>query len=644
MTNHAPIVNHKIQSIQIIRAISIALVLLFHMGLPVDSGFLGVDIFFFVSGYIVTKMLVEKYHGKNIPINKFYTNRFYRLYPALIFSIFLTVALSIALQSSNEILEIIKYAVHSLVGISNFTYYLNSSIYGTSSTDNNPLLHLWSLSVEFQFYLVFPIVLLFLLRYFKDKTFKIIATITTISIILTLILSLNSSLLSGIANPNMLMFYLLPFRIYEFLIGSLTYFLIIRYRVIWDNLAKFSMFFFILASGVLLWTTSFSDQSKVLRSLLLMMCLSGIIIFSQAMPTSNKLLMRVLEKLGGYAYSIYLIHLPLITLFHIRYPNNELIPVFMGLVAIITGVLVSELIEFPQMIKRSKFVIVSLFSVVFLLVFLNYAFASYNSKNGVGEVFTEKSAQYFREGGCIDSTLIGDELCEWNSNFDNSIIVVGDSQATFALDGIIPAAYDTGFKVMSAARQGCPFMDNSIFNDPNEKCFVIREKAWQYIESIKPDFVIISNLSTGYLKSSRSTLSSNGEKCPDINGFGCNGYKNGLEKTIKKLESLKIKVILIQTIPNFTGEFNRNFFDFDPKINTSRDKLFKTREPTAFIEESFEKSSDLKLVDPFEYLCNSKICPLTQNGEYLYANEFHLSTLGAQRLTSPLKQILSARE
>lgn len=632
---------NKIQSIQIIRAFSIVLVLMFHMGLPVDSGFLGVDVFFFVSGYIVTKMLIEKYYVTNIPINRFYTNRFFRLYPALIFSIFITIVLSITLQSSNEILEILKYAIHSLFGISNFTYYFNSNIYGTSSTDNNPLLHLWSLSVEFQFYLIFPILLLVLLKYFKDKTFRIIGTITAISVILTVALSVNPQLMIDIANPNMLMFYLLPFRIYEFLIGSFTYFLIKRYKVNWNNFAKSYLLFFIFAGVVLLWNNSFTDQSKVLKSSLLMICLSGIVVFSQEIPHSKKLLIRVAERLGGYAYSIYLIHLPLITLFHIRYPNNELIPVFMGFIAIIFGVLISEFIEFPQMIRRSKFVLFAFFLLLCFVAFLNYVLNSYNSRNGVDQIFTDRSAQYFRDGNCNDSTLIGDASCEWNKNFDNSIIVVGDSQATFALDGIIPAAQTTGFKVVSAAREGCPFMDNSIFNDPNEKCFIIREKVWQFIESTKPDFVIVSNLSTGYLKSSRSTISSNGEKCPDVNGFGCAGYKKSLEKTIDRLESLNVKVILIQTIPNFTGEFNRNFFDFNPQINTSREKLRTTREPTSFIEENLQRSSGLKLVDPFEYLCNSKDCPLKENGEYLYANEFHLSTLGAQKLSPPLQRLLS---
>ena len=308
----------------------------------------------------------------------------------------------------------------------------------------------------------------------------------------------------------------------------------------------------------------------------------------------------------------------------------------MGLISILCGIIIYHLIEFPFTIHRKKSFLIYL-GVLFVIIFgLNQALDNFNIRNNIGGVFTTESAKYFRTGGCDDSVLIGSKYCEWNIGFNNSVVVVGDSQATFALDGIVPAASRNKLKVVSAARLGCPFMVNTLFNDSSEKCYKIRENVWKYISDAKPSFVVISNLSTGYLKSSRATFSNSGVKCPDLNGMGCKGYEDAIMETVSKLESMNIKVILIQTIPNFVGEFERKFLDLNPKLSTSREKLFNTRYPTFISEKNIASQTGLILIDPFDVLCSKDECPLKKAQKFLYANEFHMSTWGAMQLIPKL--------
>jgi hypothetical protein len=434
----------------------------------------------------------------------------------------------------------------------------------------------------------------------------------------------------------MFLFYLLPFRLYEFSSGAATYFLIKKYIVQWNSRSKLITLLSIIPIIWILLDTSFTDSSKFFKTWTLMIFLTIAVFFSQNISKSKSFIAKKLESFGGYAYSIYLIHLPLITLVHIKYPENAYIPVLMGVVSIFIGILISRYIEIPFMKKKNIVVAYALGILVIILVSLNHILVGFNSRNNVGEVFTQESAKYFRTGGCDDTAIIGSRFCEWNTEHSRSVVVVGDSQATFALDGIIPAASDDNLKVVSAARLGCPFMANTYFLDTNEKCFKIREKVWNYLQLNTPDFVIISNLSTGYLKSSRTTFSNLDGKCPEINGLGCKGYEGAIRDTINKLESMNIKVILIQTIPNFVGEYDRDIFDLNPKFNTSRDDLFRTRFPTYISEKNIEKNTSLVLIDPFEVLCSNSECPLSKNGKFLYANEFHLSTWGALQLTPQL--------
>jgi peptidoglycan/LPS O-acetylase OafA/YrhL len=149
--------------IQGMRGIAVLLVVLYHAGLPLPGGFVGVDIFFVISGFVITGLLVrELSHTGTNSFRVFYARRIRRLLPALALVVLITLLLSFALGSPFDR----QQEVTALTGMgamlmaANAVIFFNSGNYFATPPTNNPLLNTWSLSVEEQFYLVFPLLLL----------------------------------------------------------------------------------------------------------------------------------------------------------------------------------------------------------------------------------------------------------------------------------------------------------------------------------------------------------------------------------------------------------------------------------------------------------------------------------------------------
>jgi len=635
----------KIQVLQQLRAISILLVLMYHMGLPVESGFLGVDLFFFISGYVVTSVLENKYLGTRSSLKEFYKNRFWRLFPVLVFSMLFTFALSIIFQTAHEISTISKHIVYAFSGVSNLIYYRESGIYGTSSTENNPLIHLWSLSVEFQFYLIFPVVYAAIYRIKRSKKVLLLFIVLVSSIALQPFTLSALNLDEKISNSNMFYFYLTPFRLYEFLFGVFAYNLVKLLNIEWNRISKFIFVISVLAITSIFLNISISDSNKYIKTVSLMALLVLFIVSTSNRPRSESWFLESLEKFGKYAYSLYLIHLPIITLAHIHFPSNKFVPLLAGLIAIPLSFWVSNNIEYKQITFRNKAIIfkqlAALFSII--LIFPILPFAQKNSSHQ--EISTNKFLEFYMQSGCTPEVPMGSYKCAWNFfNFDKTVFVVGDSQASFSLDAIVPAAVNNSIRVVSGARYGCPFIAEEVFSFNQSKCAETRNEARLWIKNNAPDYVVIANLSTGYLTTSRKTVSNPGGKCPNINGMGCKGYELALEKTINEIQKYGSKVILLHTIPNFTNQYNRNLFDFYPSFNIKKDSLILAREPSFIAEMNIAKRNvDLQTVDPFNYLCDFDSCPIKFEGESLYFDPIHISTFGAKLLEPKFNEIFSKK-
>ena len=198
-----------------LRALAVLSVVIFHFAeekLP--GGFIGVDVFFVISGYLMTSIIINKLDKDRFSLMEFYFARINRIIPALAVLCASLLLIGFVALSPVEYAKLGKQAASSVVFISNLVYYSESGYFAESSLENW-LLHTWSLSVEWQFYLLYPIVLLALNKVLSRDKLKVFIVVSTL-------LSLLLSAWLTQQNPS-LSYYVLPTRAWEMLVGGLAF-------------------------------------------------------------------------------------------------------------------------------------------------------------------------------------------------------------------------------------------------------------------------------------------------------------------------------------------------------------------------------------------------------------------------------------
>ena len=312
-----------------LRAIAVLSVVLYHAKFSIfgidflQGGFLGVDIFFVISGYLITKqILLELKRTEKFSFFNFYVRRIKRLIPALFFITFVTLIIGNIILLPLPLVQFTESIIYQLGFISNFNFWHHYHFgYMTEHALRVPFLHTWSLSLEEQFYFFFPIFLIFIFKFFKKYLF--------ISILICFVVSLSLSQYSSSVYKS-LTFYMLPFRGWELLAGSLVAYLKIylinrskkSYNNFFSNILIFSSFFIIILY-LFFFNGNFSHPS--FNTFFLILSVSIIIWFDKNQNLITKFLStKFLIAFGLISYSLYLWHYPLFAFArHIHGPYFE---------------------------------------------------------------------------------------------------------------------------------------------------------------------------------------------------------------------------------------------------------------------------------------------------------------------------------
>lgn len=296
------------QDIEVMRAIAVICVVVFHIDENwLSGGFIGVDVFFVISGYLITQNLIVQKSSGDFSYRQFYARRARRLFPAAFVTILITFLLGVLWFSPEHLMALSEAVIYSLLSASNILFW-RSSGYFDSSSEFNPLLHMWSLSVEEQFYLVWPLVISGVLL-IKNKVRELVffIGIAGFSLVLTEY---------ALTKDASAAFFLMPCRVVEFSMGALC---------IWARRLYLEQFFaraHLLTATVYLTgffiimfsAVSFSQETKFpgLSAVLpcmgaaLMICAGDKVRFSYIV--NNRFMMGI----GSISYSLYLVHWPLI--------------------------------------------------------------------------------------------------------------------------------------------------------------------------------------------------------------------------------------------------------------------------------------------------------------------------------------------
>ncbi|MFK1309793.1 acyltransferase family protein [Pseudomonas aeruginosa] len=283
-----------------LRAIAVLAVIFYHFKVPFfTGGFVGVDVFFVISGYLITKGISSQQRKGTFEFSEFYIRRVRRLIPALIFTIATSYVASAFLFSPNDFKQMSGSTVYALSGISNMFFWMESGYFDSASIVK-PLLHTWSLSVEIQFYIVWPVILLVAMR-ITQKPLPTTITLAAIGSFAAYYFLKIDAVGS---------FFLTPFRIHEFLFGAIIVFLE-NNRI--HRAAKEA---FYLTGLILVIAPIFIYESEktLFPGLAALVPVTGsalMILGGESAFTASPLRSWPATKIGEISYSLYLVHWPI---------------------------------------------------------------------------------------------------------------------------------------------------------------------------------------------------------------------------------------------------------------------------------------------------------------------------------------------
>ena len=321
-----------------LRALAVVPVILFHAGFELFSGgFVGVDVFFVISGYLITTILIEDIEKNRFSFVNFYERRARRILPALFFVIFICIPFAWMWMLPSQMKDFSQSLIAVSFFASNILFWRESG-YFDAAAEEKPLLHTWSLAVEEQYYVLFPIFLFFAWRYGKNKVFWMIVVFAVLSLALSE---------WGWRNKATANFYLAPTRAWELFAGSIAAF-VVQNRGVQSNNALS-----LLGLAAIVFAIFAYDEATPFPSMYALVPVAGVVLlvlFADRETLAAKLLSKkIVVGIGLVSYSAYLWHQPLFAFARIKLietPSFELMAI-LSLMSIILAWFSWKFVETP---------------------------------------------------------------------------------------------------------------------------------------------------------------------------------------------------------------------------------------------------------------------------------------------------------
>ena len=647
--------------IQGLRAVAVLMVVGFHAGGLVPGGFVGVDVFFVISGFVITAMLQREWetHGR-IRFGRFYLRRFKRLAPALALPVLITMLVGLLVLSPiGGIPGAAQTGIGALLFVANLVLGRGAGDYFASAAERNPLLNTWSLSVEEQFYLLFP-ALLALLWWSASKG-RDRSRWPAIAIALLIAASFAATFVPGPAHdgsPALLLFGFygpLP-RVWEFGVGALLA-LTVRPGRLSQPAARTMGWVGLAGIAASLWLitgeTPFPGPWTILP-----VAATALLLVAGAMPggfINRWLASTPMVKVGDWSYSIYLWHWPLIVFARILTDGSTVAMMVAAVVSFVPAWASYRFVEEP--IRRrnlpTRLSVATLVAATMVVPLAVTGGIGYASTQG----FWSDTVRTFRHAG--DHHLGLTTGCAYHWDFPAQCIynagavgapvyLVGDSVAEHLVEGLVTAAKGLDRPVQLQTQPGCPFVDVVSDQDPGMQCDEFRAGAMAALLSARPGTVIISNSDstwldpdTGYGQDAASLVSTPDEKRGVLSA--------ALGRTVTRLEAAGHHVILAQSTPRWGRDGNEG----DPLecsvVRVAVGGCATTRPETDVLAvqgsirqviESAAKAHAVTLFDPWHLVCRDGVCSSVQDGTFLYRDAVHLSVSASELLAPDLRAAL----
>lgn len=620
-----------------LRAIAVIAVVLFHFKLQgFSGGFVGVDIFFVISGYLMTGIIIkgiESSSSKKFNIFEFYMARARRIIPALLILCLILLVVGWFLITPDDYVKLAREADRALLFISNNHYYKNSGYFDTDSHERL-LLHTWSLSIEWQFYILYPLVLLLLSKMgFKSLPYTIFAL---------LIASFAWSVYKSYADPSSA-FYLLPSRAWEMMLGGIVFYLSRKYF-----LEKYKSKLFYL--GLFLILVSIFAYDPLTRwpgsAALLPTIGTALIIFA----AKNSLLMSnsIVQRLGDWSYSIYLWHWPLaVVLVLMGIDEFTWLSIVFVFLSILLGWLSFSLIENPlrKYFSNQKKWITLIIILLALSVVLIPAEKIRKNKgyiertpDSVYQVLSAENDRFYEMEKCHKKRKENDQDCIYGEG-EIGAIVMGDSHAMSFMVMVVDAYKAQEKSVLDLSAGGCPTL-RGVKSLGSEECHDFLNLAFSRLDQHKGVPVYLAN------RYSASLLGGN-EKDSSTrpNLYFKKVHSEFDEKYTQEIYSNYVESIcaVAENNPVFIFRSVPELIEHVPKV-MGRSMLYKGKETRVSVTREYYDARNMwanRLIDDVvkrcavmpidvaDYLCDENNCYGDIAGQPVYFDDDHLNTKGA---------------
>jgi peptidoglycan/LPS O-acetylase OafA/YrhL len=647
-----------------LRAVAVLPVIFFHAGVGIFSGgYVGVDVFFVISGYLITSILLDELSRNDFSLMRFYERRARRILPALFFVMACCIPFAWMWMLPSQFKAFSQSLIATTLFVSNIFFWRQSG-YFAPAAEEMPLLHTWSLAVEEQYYLFFPLLLLVAWRLGRTPAFFLVAATALASFAI----SEWGSRFAPAAN-----FYLAPSRAWELLAGSLCAFAL-QSRTDASVSADAGPKAFhheilsIVGLGLIVSAIFLFDHTTPFPSIYTLVPVGGavlVILFATPGTLVTRVLsIRLFVGIGLISYSAYLWHQPLFAFARIRSLTTPEPWLMLALAALALGLAYFSwrFVEQPFRRRagigghsqfRSTFALALGFPLLIGFGASGIVANGFKNRHAIPDSIYASMARSSREKECFDIERAHDARrwsCDLGSSSKKTFLVFGDSHSLNVLPAADEIAGELRIGGLFVGASSClPFLGiYSLRADQEERnCHALNERVYRYVSESGIRLVLLVARWTYYTEGgydgkdfSFVANSPASKKSPEESR---SAFARGLSRTIEQYARIGVKLAVVAQVPQQIFDPMKVYFLVSRNSTSPRELSVPTKKHLLLQKNVLDLFFRVGiLVLSFDRIfCDAEICAIGTNRESYYYDDDHLSVVGSGLVRKELQDFIA---